>query len=65
MSEAVEVYRDVLLRVSNYSREGLRSDALPKIHSLYNLHQILYVEGFDAPKTLRDSALLEEVMKNG
>ncbi|XP_063711209.1 E3 ubiquitin-protein ligase SHPRH-like isoform X2 [Symsagittifera roscoffensis] len=58
--EAVAVYRDVLLRVSNYALEGLRVDALPRIHSLFNLHIALHSYEDLMPKTMRDATLLEE-----
>ena len=56
------MYRDVLLRVSNYALEGLRVDALPRIHSLFNLHIALHSYEDLMPKTMRDATLLEEVI---
>ncbi len=59
--EAVEAYREVLRSCDEHSKD-FRTDPLPKIHTLHNLHQVLQEQkgkGKIAP-TLRDDGLLKE-----
>ena len=60
--KAIELYREGLRLTSEYAVEGIRSDYLPKIHTMYNLHLILgsLPEGTVEP-TPRDSELITEV----
>lgn len=60
--EAVEKYREALQVISKYDNHAfIKIDTLPKIHTLYNLSDILSDKSYPvAPPTLRDDKLKEE-----
>nr|XP_033793202.1 E3 ubiquitin-protein ligase SHPRH isoform X2 [Geotrypetes seraphini]XP_033793203.1 E3 ubiquitin-protein ligase SHPRH isoform X2 [Geotrypetes seraphini] len=60
--EAVELYREVL-RSSEEHKEKLKTDSLQRLHSTYNLIELLAAKHPGIPPTLRDDSLKEEAQQ--
>ena len=56
---AVETYREVLRSVEEH--KNIKTDSLQRLHSIYNLAELLEAKHTDIEPTLRDASLREEV----